>query len=58
VSTVCRRDDVVLTATDRPVPALATVVHQEHDPIVLPPGIHRVRRQREYACLAPVRVAD
>jgi len=36
----------------------ATVVHEEHDTITLPPGGYRVVRQREYAPLAPVYVAD
>ena len=27
----------------------ASVVHEEHAPIPLPPGIYRVRRQREYS---------
>jgi len=56
VSTVCRRTDVVFTTTGRPVPALATLVHQEHDPIALPPGTYRVWRQREHPLQAPVGV--
>ena len=31
------------------VHATATVVHEEHKPITLPPGTYRVWRQREYA---------
>ena len=36
------------------------VVHDEHDPITLPPGDYVVRRQREYqsADMAPMQVAD
>lgn len=34
------------------------VVHDEHDPITLPPGDYVVRRQREFAPEAPVYVAD
>jgi hypothetical protein len=29
--------------------APVTLEHQEHDPIVIPPGAYRVIRQREYA---------
>jgi len=58
VPTVWIRDDVLRTATDQPVPALATLAHQEHDPIVPPPGTYRMRRQREHAPEAPLSVAD
>ena len=34
------------------------VVHDEHDPVTLPPGNYRVRRQREYAPEAIRNVAD
>lgn len=34
------------------------VTHQEHAPIVLPPGNYRVRRQREYTPAAIRNVAD
>lgn len=40
------------------VEAGATIVHEEHDTITLPPGNYRVVRQREYAPEAPVWVAD
>jgi hypothetical protein len=36
----------------------AEVVHDEHDPIALPPGDYEVIGQREYQPEAPVRVAD
>lgn len=36
----------------------ATVTHQEHGPITLPPGKYRVRRQREYSPEAIRNVAD
>lgn len=36
----------------------ATLKHQEHDPIALPPGDYRVRRQREYSPEAIHNVAD
>jgi hypothetical protein len=36
----------------------ATVVHQEHGPIVLPPGFYRVWRQREYTPQRIVVVRD
>lgn len=36
----------------------ATLVHDEHDSITLPPGKYEVRRQREYAPEAPVWVGD
>ena len=55
--TVWRRGDVVLIATGRPVPALATLVHQEHGPIVLPMGAYRVQRRRHPVPGAPVWVA-
>lgn len=35
-----------------------SVVHQEHAPIVLSPGIYRVQRQREYSPEAIRTVAD
>ena len=38
--------------------AAASLVHEEHDTITLPPGAYRVRRQREYTPEAPVMVAD
>jgi hypothetical protein len=34
------------------------VVHQEHAPILLPPGNYQVRRQREYTPAAIRNVAD
>lgn len=36
----------------------ATVTHQEHAPIVIPPGTYRVVRQREYSPVAIRNVAD
>ncbi len=36
----------------------ASVVHEEHDTIALPPGDYRVVRQREYAPERPTYVAD
>ena len=36
----------------------ATLVHAEHGAIALPPGLYRVRRQREYAPAAVRIVAD
>jgi hypothetical protein len=36
----------------------ATVVHQEHGPIVLPQGAYRVWRQREYTPQGIRRVVD
>lgn len=36
----------------------AEVTHQEHAPILLPPGEYRVRRQREYTPEAIRNVAD
>lgn len=36
----------------------ATVVHQEHGPIELPPGLYRVWRQREYTPQKIVVVRD
>jgi hypothetical protein len=36
----------------------AQVVHEEHDPITLPPGYYIVRRQREYAPDALSPIAD
>jgi hypothetical protein len=36
----------------------AAVQHQEHAPIMLPPGSYRVRRQREYTPEAIRNVAD
>lgn len=36
----------------------ATVVHEEHGPIALEPGIYRVRIQREYSPEAIRNVAD
>lgn len=38
----------------------ATIVHEEHDTIILPPGLYEVVRQREYtsADMPPMRVAD
>lgn len=32
--------------------------HEEHATITLPPGMYRVKRQREYAPVEPVYVAD
>ncbi len=36
----------------------ASVVHEEHDSIVLPPGAYEIRRQREYHPVAPRPVID
>lgn len=36
----------------------ATVVHEEHGPITLTPGVYRVRRQREYTPAEVRLVAD
>lgn len=39
----------------------ATVLHEEHEPIAIPPGEYEIRRQREYDPLARLRariVAD
>jgi hypothetical protein len=36
----------------------AVVTHQEHDPITLPAGKYRIRRQREYSPEAIRNVAD
>ena len=36
----------------------ATITHQEHAPLVIPPGVWEVRRQREYTPAAPVIVGD
>jgi len=36
----------------------AELVHDEHDTITVEPGEYEVRRQREYAPEAPVRVSD
>jgi hypothetical protein len=35
-----------------------TLTHEEHAPIVLPPGDYRVVRQREYTPMAPRYVSD
>jgi hypothetical protein len=34
------------------------LLHEEHDPVELKPGWHRITRQREYAPEAPHSVAD
>lgn len=36
----------------------ATLVHEEHDPIVIPQGVYRVWQQREYTPKAVRRVVD
>ncbi len=36
----------------------ATLIHEEHAPIVLPPGTYRVRRQREFSDLPGMRFAE
>jgi hypothetical protein len=38
--------------------AAAVLSHQEHDPIMLQPGLYRITRQREYQPEAPRWVAD
>lgn len=58
----------ISTANDKPrtlagelfmtLPAGATVTHQEHAPIELPPGNYRVTRQREYSPEEIRNVAD
>jgi hypothetical protein len=40
------------------VEAEATLVHQEHLPLVVPAGVYEVRRQREYRPQRAVWVAD
>ena len=39
-------------------PSGACILHEEHDPIILPPGQFEIIHQREYAPAAPVRVRD
>ena len=51
---VAERDSAVLWRSDRGMflsvtGASATLVHQEHGPIVLPRGAYRVWQQREYS---------
>ncbi|MBI3893119.1 MAG: hypothetical protein HY303_16495 [Candidatus Wallbacteria bacterium] len=36
----------------------ATIVHEEHATVTLPPGSYEISRQREYRPEAPINVAD
>jgi hypothetical protein len=36
----------------------AALVHEEHDPIHIPPGAYEVKRQREYTPARPRYIAD
>ncbi len=51
-------DDDITDLFLRIVRGAATLIHEEHDTITLPPGDYVVRRQREYTPEASVWVAD